>query len=136
MSTLDNIIEQKAKELFEKEVKNIGQTKFLLGFLTIQELWTYVGSASNKYYPDYTVGKVLECGLGGDLIRNTCWPKLKDKYIERYVNSLEEAIMPEPNIQKHESDYLKEGVEYVVHNSGLISSDGKRIDVIILKKRV
>jgi hypothetical protein len=102
MSKLDEVIEQKAKELFNEDVRTEGRWKLILSNCTLNEIIKSIDRVESNpsnainVKSNYTLASVCTGSNGYYLIEDTVWPKLKDKYIIQVVKNLEKNITPQP----------------------------------------
>jgi len=98
MEKLNKIIEAMALAQFKSETSGTDkQNEFMLKHATIGELYNYLSTKSTgnaktwlDRYNDSKLGDMQ--GLTGSFLSEVVWVRLKDKYIEDAVKSLEKKV--------------------------------------------
>ena len=103
MEQLNKIIEKMAFDNFNADSgKNPdARMEFILNNATLNEYFnffnnneTYDGRSLLKVYGDTTLALSGMGGIGERFIKAVLWPKLKNKYFEAVVSSLEQKVSP------------------------------------------
>jgi hypothetical protein len=98
-SKLEEIIEEKARALFRSEISTAKERlNYVVSNLTTQELWEFLGENCFEQYKTEQIKRILEGGIGERILYKAIYPKVKDQYIQKVCDMLEQGLHTDVDI--------------------------------------
>lgn len=98
-SKLEEIIEKKALDLFRSEISTPKERlNYIVSNLTTQELFKFLEENGFEQYKTEQMKRVLEGGIGEKILHKAIYPKVKDQYIQKVCDMLEQGLHTDVDI--------------------------------------